>query len=264
MRVAELDRDLSAVFPQGLDRPSEFLYDRMREVTYEVLGAQAGDRVLDAAAGLGEDGQNLAALGLRVTNAEPSRKMTELAPVIAEKRGWKDYGAQVGTVRAWCERLPFADGTFQAAFCKGSLDHFDAPSAGVKEMARVTAKDGRVVLSVVNMDALGCRLLAWRDRLGRRPRTQHPGRRHHDAPPDHFTRYDAALLRAQAAEHLVIEEWRGVSLLWGVERWQRLIDGASPAWARRLLRMADGLAARVPSLADVIVVAGRPRSGDGA
>jgi SAM-dependent methyltransferase len=259
VRVADLDRDMSAVFPTGLDRDSEFLYERMRQVTYELLRARPDDRVLDAAAGLGSDGQNLAAMGLRVTNAEPSLSMNDLKLMVAEKRDWKDYGSRTTTVRAWCEKLPFPAGSFRASFCKGSLDHFDDPAAGIADMARVTAADGRVVLSVVNMESLGCRMMAWRDLLrGRRRR--HPRRRHYDAPPDHYTRYDAELLRQQAEASLHVEEWRGVSLLWGIGFWAGLLARLSEQNAARLLRLADRLANRWPALADVIVVSGRPRA----
>jgi SAM-dependent methyltransferase len=262
VRVADLDRDMSAVFPTGLDRDSEFLYDRMREVTYELLRAKPDERVLDAAAGLGSDGQNLAERGLRVLNAEPSETLNELKQMVAEKGDWKDYGNRTITVRAWAERLPFPTGTFRAAYCKGSLDHFDDPAAGIAEMARVTAADGRVVLSVVNMESLGCRLMAWRDLLAGR-RRRNPARRHYDAPPDHYTRYDAALLRQEAASFLHIEEWRGVSLFWGISPWAALISRLSERNATRLLRAADYLANRFPPLADVVILSGHPlQDGD--
>jgi SAM-dependent methyltransferase len=251
---------MSAVFPLGLERDSEFLYDRMREVTYAALAAQPGQVVLDVAAGLGEDGQRLAERGLRVINAEPSTRLTELAKLIAEQRNWKDYGSNVTTVRAWCDTLPFSERSFAAAFCKGSLDHFDDPSAGIAEMARVTESGGRVVLSVVNMESLGCRVMAWRDRFGRRRRAAHPGRRHYDAPPDHYTRYDLGLLRSEAAQHFHVEVCQGVSLMWGIEWWAQLLARLSEKRALQLLRFVDGVAARFPSVADVIVIAGRPRT----
>ena len=259
MRVSDLDRDMSAVFPTGLSRDSEFLYERMRLATYDALAARAGERVLDAAAGLGNDARDLAERGLVATNAEPSRRITELGKLIAQEQGWVDLGGQVQTVRAWSEALPFPDSCFRGAFCKGSLDHFDDPGAAIAELARVTAPDGRVVLSVVNMESLGCRIMAGLDRLGWGRRRERPGRRHYDAPPDHYTRYDPGLLREQAARHFEIEEWTGVSLLWGLHPWARLLALLSERSAQRLLRVSDWLARRLPSLADVIVVAGRPR-----
>ena len=259
MRVVDLDRDMSAVFPTGLKRDSEFLYDRMREATYDALAVCAGERVLDAAAGLGSDAQMLAKRGVYATNAEPSHRITELGKLIASERSWSDADGRIHSVRAWSEALPFLDRSFRASFCKGSLDHFDNPEGAIAELARVTQADGRVVLSVVNMDSLGCRLMSWRDRVGRRRRRRRPGRRHYDAPPDHYTRYDPGLLRRQAAAHFEIEEWTGVSLFWGIGPWARLLGQLPAPLATGLLRAADWLARRLPGLADVIVVAGRPR-----
>jgi SAM-dependent methyltransferase len=258
MRVVDLDRDMSAVFPTGLKRDSEFLYDRMREATYDALAVQAGERVLDAAAGLGSDAQELAKRGVVTTNAEPSHRITELGKLIASEREWSDAEGRIHSVRAWSEALPFPDRSFRASFCKGSLDHFDDPDGAIAELARVTQANGRVVLSVVNMDSLGCRLMAWRDRLGRR-RRRRPGRRHYDAPPDHYTRYDPGILRQQAAAHFEIEVWTGVSLLWGIAPWARLLNRLPLLLANALLRSTGWLARRLPTLADVIVVAGRPR-----
>ncbi len=248
---------MSAVFPTGLKPDSEFLYERMREATYDALAAEPGDRILDAAAGLGNDAQRLAERGLCIATAEPSRRITELAKLIARERDWKDYGSQITPVRAWSEVLPFPDRTFRGSFCKGSLDHFDDPEAAIAELARVTRAGGRIVLSVVNMDSLGCRAMAWRDRFGRR--RGRPERRHYDAPPDHYTRYDPGVLREQTSRHCEIEQWTGVSLLWGIGWWASLLAWMSERNAARLLRLADRLARRFPGLADVIVVAGPPR-----
>ena len=49
VRVTDLDRDMSAVFPVGMDPDSEYLYDRMRDVTYAALRLKPGARVLDSA-----------------------------------------------------------------------------------------------------------------------------------------------------------------------------------------------------------------------
>jgi SAM-dependent methyltransferase len=159
--------------------------------------------------------------------------------------------------RAWSEALPFRAGSFDAAFCKGALDHFDDPERCIAELARVTRADGRVVLAVANFESLGCRLQRLGDRLRGRPRTA--GRRTYHVPSDHFTRYDARVLREQVERHVVVTEWRGLSLFWGVRRWARLLARLPAPWADRLLRAADAIAARIPAWADVIVVAGRPR-----
>jgi SAM-dependent methyltransferase len=258
MRIVDLDRDHSAVFPVGMELDSEFLYDRMREVTYDALRADPGDRVVDSAAGLGHDAQNLAERGVRVINVEPSKSMNDLVPLIAEKQQWKDWGSQVSRARAWSESLPFRSRSLDAAFCKGSIDHFDDPEGAIAEMARVTREGGRVVVAVANFESLGCRLLQWRDWL--RGTRQKISRRHYHVPSDHFTRFDLPLIREQLSRHVEIEEVTGVSTLWGVPSWAVLLKRVPERVAQWLLRAADALARLRPSFADIVVIAGRPRT----
>jgi SAM-dependent methyltransferase len=255
VRVTDLDRDMSAVFPVGMDPDSEYLYDRMRDVSYAALRLKPGARVLDSAAGIGLDSQNLAERGVYATDVEPSASMTGLRPMIAEQRGWKDHGNRITRVRAWSESLPFASECFDGAFCKGSIDHFGDPEGALAEMARVTRKGGRVVVAVANFDSLGCRLLRLRDRW----RKDLSWRTHYHVPPDHFTRYDPDLIRSQVAKYVHVEEVVGISLLWGVERWANLLKAVPKPVARGLVRFVDMFARWLPSWGDLIVVAGRPR-----
>jgi SAM-dependent methyltransferase len=163
-------------------------------------------------------------------------------------------------VRAWSEALPFRSDSFDGAFCKGSLDHFDDPVACIAETARVTRPGGHVVFAVANFESLGCRILRGLDGLKRvLGQGSTSGRRHYDVPSDHFTRYDGDLLRTQLERHLVLQSWVGVSLLWGVRGWAALLDRLPGPFAQALLRVADRIARAVPGWADVIVATGRPR-----
>ena len=166
----------------------------------------------------------------------------------------REAGRPVHAVRAWCERLPFRDGSFASSFAKGSLDHFDDPASGIAELARVTAPAGRVVLSVANMDSLGCRGMARADRGARAVRRTRPGRRHCDAPADHYTRYDPDLLLRQASAALDIEIWHGVSLLWGVPWWTTLLDRLPGPLSRALLRTAEAIELREISHGEDVAV----------
>jgi len=253
MRIVDLERDMSDVIPTATSRDSNFLFGRMTAATLAATRSSAGARVLDAAGGLGQDSRELAQCGAVVFCAEPSRRMEALGRLLDERSG----SAPTAWVRAWSETLPFADASFDAAFCKGALDHFDDPSACIGELARVVRPGGRVVLAVANFASLGCRAQRWLDAASR---LQPPGRRNYHVPSDHFTRYDPELLRAQASTHLVVEEWLGISLLWGVRAWVTLLERLAERPAARLLSAADALARRLPALADVLIVAGRPRS----
>ncbi len=257
MRVVDLDHDMSDVIPTATSIDSDFLFQRMEDATLDALRARPGTRMLDCAAGVGQDGRRLANEGVWAVGTEPSQRMMALAQLQDAEHRAERAGA-VQRVRAWTEVLPFRQDCFDGAFCKGALDHFDDPVGCVREMARVTALQGRVVLAVANFDSLGCRLARLRDRFGRG--RDSAGRRHYDVPSDHFTRYDPQLLREQVKPYISVEDWTGVSLLWGVPTWAALLDRLPKAWAERLLRLADAVAQRFPALADVIVVAGRPCS----
>jgi SAM-dependent methyltransferase len=275
VRVADLDRDMRDVIPTGSTRESEFLFARMAERTLRATRAGAGERVLDVAAGLGQDACALAARGAFAVAAEPSSRMTALAKLVqqgpAARHGEAGRSATLRTgslpapppvwVRAWSGELPFAAASFDAVLCKGSLDHFDRPRAAIAEMARVAKPTGRVVLAIANFESAACRAARRLDALREGwLRCELPrGRRHYDVPHDHFTRYDLALMREQAGEWVDLDLVEGVSLAWGFPGWSRAVGRLPAVAARAALQALDALARRLPSLADVVVLAGRPR-----
>ena len=257
MRVVDLDRDMSDVIPTGTTADSEYLFERMTAATLDACRPGPGCRALDVASGMGQDAIALRDAGCSVVGAEPSERMTAWARMKSAERD----GPVPDWIRAWGDALPFADDSFDASFCKGALDHFDQPDRAIAEMARVTRPDGRVVLAIANFESLSCRLARWTDDLrelvlGREVRR---GRRHYDVPSDHFTRYELGLMREQLGAVVEIEEVTGVSLAWGLPVWTRLVGRLPAPLATRILRALDALARRVPQLADVIVLSGRPR-----
>ncbi|HKJ24641.1 MAG TPA: methyltransferase domain-containing protein [Myxococcota bacterium] len=258
MRVVDLDRDMSDVIPTGTTRDSEYLFARMTEETLAQTHPGEGRRILDVASGVGQDAIALQARGARVVGAEPSRRMIGLAALQAAKSD----GALPRWVRCWSDGLPFADGAFDAALCKGALDHFDRPELAISEMARVVRPGGRVVLAIANFDSLACRASrAWDDLHERR--LGHParrGRRGYDVPSDHFTRYEIDLMREQASRHVDLDVVEGISVGWGLPAWTRVTDRLPGFVVGPALRALDALARAVPAWADVIVLAGAPRA----
>jgi ubiquinone/menaquinone biosynthesis C-methylase UbiE len=260
MRVVDLDRDMSDVIPTGMSPDSEFLFARMTEVTLDATCADPGRLVLDVASGVGQDSVELARGGARVVGAEPSARMTAMAEIFgAEKLAPGETGPT--WVRGWADALPFEQDSFDAAFCKGAMDHFDTPEAAIAEMARVTRRDGRVVLAIANFDSLACRATraidAFReDWLGWGPLR---GRRGYDTPSDHFTRYELDLMKEQATRYLEIETVQGVSIGWGLPGWAPLVCKLPRSLAWAMLRGLDALARQFPTLSDVVVLVGRPR-----
>jgi SAM-dependent methyltransferase len=258
MRVVDLDRDMSDVIPTGTTRDSQFLFERMTEVTLGFAEPGPGRRILDVASGFGQDSIALAARGASVVGAEPSARMTAWARLVSEKQA--DAVALPRWVRGWSDALPFRSGSFDASLCKGAIDHFDRPERAIAEMARVTKPTGRVVLAIANFESLACRLARFEDACAAWGGAQHGrGRRHYDVPADHFTRYDVGLMREQAARWLDLERVQGVSLGWGFGRWTRAVERLPERFAARALRTLDAWAARTPEWADVVVLVGRPR-----
>jgi len=257
MRVVDLDRDMSDVIPTGLTADSQFLFERMTQVTLAMAQPGPGRRILDVASGVGQDSIELAARGASVVGAEPSRRMIGMAEVFAEKKS----GPMPSWVRGWSDSLPFATGTFDACICKGAMDHFDCPERAIAEMARVTSTHGRVVLAIANFESLACRMAHALDEL----RQDVFGwgvvreRRGYDAPSDHFTRYEVALMREQMSRHLDLVSLQGISVGWGMPGWSKSVDRLPSSVAGACLRTFDRLARAAPTLSDVIVLVGHPR-----
>jgi len=262
MRVVDLDRDMSDVIPAGSTPDSDYLFERMTHRTLDLADSRPGRRVLDVASGVGQDVIALASRGATAVGAEPSQRMTGLAQLVAERRS----GPLPLWVRGWSDALPFANDCFDASICKGAIDHFDRPGAAIAEMARVTRPGGRVVLAIANFESLACRAGRAQDALARDLLRRPPerGRRGYDAPSDHFTRYDLALMREQASRHLQLERVEGISLGWGMPGWSRALGGLPGGLATLALRALDWIARRAPSLADVVVLAGHPQRTGGA
>jgi SAM-dependent methyltransferase len=256
VRVVDLDRDMADVIPTGTTRDSEYLFARMTEATLDLARA-GGARILDVASGFGQDSALLAAEGSWVVGAEPSARMLGWARLASSRA----RGAKVRFVRAWSDALPFANASFDAVVCKGALDHFDRPETAIAEMARVAKPQGHVVLAIANFESLACRAARGVDDvreqwLGQPVRR---GRRHYDVPADHFTRYDLALMREQVSRAVAIERVEGVSLGWGFPGWTRAVERLPAPVAGAVLSALDALARRLPQLADVVVLCGRPR-----
>jgi len=266
MRLVDLDRDMSDVIPTGTTRDSQYVFDRMTRATLAATHPGPGRRILDVASGFGQDAIELQAQGAWVVGAEPSERMMAWTRM----KSGEASGSVPAWVQAWGDVLPFADDSFDAAFCKGALDHFDQPDTAIAEMARVTRPGGRVVLTIANYDSFTCRASRAADdveELGLK-RPMRRGRRHYDVPNDHFTRYDLELMREQLSAHVEIDHVEGLSLAWGLPLWTRSVGHLPEAVADTVLRGLDWIAGRAPALADVLVLAGSPKrnkstSGDG-
>lgn len=115
-----------------------------RKQAVRLVGARAGDRVLDVACGTGDFSRMFLSAGVAgVVGCDFAHEMLALADTT--RRG-QLTGARV----AWCEadaqQLPFRSSHFSVVSCAFGVRNFADLDAGLREMYRVTAPGGRVVI----------------------------------------------------------------------------------------------------------------------
>jgi ubiquinone/menaquinone biosynthesis C-methylase UbiE len=116
--------------------------ERALQMIVEAAGADPDDTVLDVACGPGLVVCAFAphvreAVGIDVTPA-----MLERARTLAAEKGLSNVSWRQGDVYS----LPFADGSFTIVTTRFSFHHFLDPAAVLREMARVCAPQGRIVV----------------------------------------------------------------------------------------------------------------------
>jgi SAM-dependent methyltransferase len=137
----------------------------MAEWVPRLLDAAAvgpGDRVLDVACGTGVVARTAAASvgpGGRVTGLDVNPGMLAVARRLAPAIECREGEA---------EKLPFADGSFDAALCQFGLMFFADRAAALREMMRVLAPDGRLAVSVFDSLESNAAYGAMAGVLGRR------------------------------------------------------------------------------------------------
>jgi demethylmenaquinone methyltransferase/2-methoxy-6-polyprenyl-1,4-benzoquinol methylase len=108
-----------------------------RRRTREALSLEAGERVLDLAAGTGVSTLELARSGATAIGADFSVGMLRVG---------RKARPSVPLVAADALALPFADGSFDAVTISFGLRNIVDPAAALREMARVTKPGGRLVV----------------------------------------------------------------------------------------------------------------------
>ncbi|HJR19465.1 MAG TPA: methyltransferase domain-containing protein [Actinomycetota bacterium] len=106
----------------------------------DAIGAERGGHVLEVGTGTGLHARWLLEnTPARVTALDASEPMLGIA-----SQRLADHGGRVALGIADAHDLPFGDGTFDSAFCSGTLHHLSSPGRGIAELARVTRPGGRV------------------------------------------------------------------------------------------------------------------------
>lgn len=124
---------------------------RYKRQSYELLAARAGDALLDAGCGAGDDVRALARL------VGPTGRVTGIdfrEDVIAEARlrGATDTNTTFEVADVY--QLPFAAATFDGCRAERVFQHLLDPAAALAELLRVTRPGGRVVAGDADWDTL--------------------------------------------------------------------------------------------------------------
>lgn len=150
------------------------------EAMAEAIRAAEGGRVLEVGTGTGLHARwLLERTPVEYVGVDASAAMLRIA---GTRLGPAGDRARFGIADA--HRLPFDDESFDSAFCSGTLHHLSDPARGLRELARVVRRGGRVAAmepnwkfpSVLLVGALNraernvfkispARLLAWTDGL---------------------------------------------------------------------------------------------------
>lgn len=102
-------------------------------------GVRAGDRVVDIGCGPGSAAREAARRGAAVTGVDPAPVMLRLARLLS--------GGAVTYLEGAAEALPLADGSATAAWAISSAHHWSDLAAGLREIHRVLAPGGRLVVA---------------------------------------------------------------------------------------------------------------------
>jgi 2-polyprenyl-6-hydroxyphenyl methylase/3-demethylubiquinone-9 3-methyltransferase len=231
-----------AIVPQGGDTAAPRNLERRLRLLESLLPGLSGLRLLDAGCGAGEYVRALAARGADVQGIEvEASKLTAADARVAGR-------IQQGDL----ERTGFDAGRFDAVLLNEVLEHVPDDAAGLREMHRILAPRGSLVVFSPN------RLHPFETHgvFARRS-----GRRISHATP--FVPWIPVAIGRRFLRYWARNYWPGElrellrSAGFRIERWGFLwptfenISGAQPAWMRRLtpvLRAASGLAERTPGL----------------
>jgi SAM-dependent methyltransferase len=236
-------------WPSGPD--ATFFHQRVHEVTTSIAAAGAAGRILEVGCGDAVCSERLSAMGFACFALEPSASMIATAGERLKQRG-----CRVVMVRAVAEHAPFRNRSFDRVLSDASIDHMGDPQRAIAEMARLLQADGRLIIGVVNYGGLGIRCSRVLYRLGRAAGWIGPERRlfwDSPVPYEHTFECTYARLVDLCESHLRLEHVRGISIGFGFPGWGTCLSLLPRPVAGVLVRCLDGLAHRLPWIADYIV-----------
>jgi ubiquinone/menaquinone biosynthesis C-methylase UbiE len=114
--------------------------DPVQRESLAALDLTADDRMLDVGCGTGAASRAAAATAGTVVGIDLSPKMIQQAVGLAD--GIENVRFEV----ADAEQLPFGDHEFTSVLCSNAFHHYPDPLRATREMARVLAPGGRLVI----------------------------------------------------------------------------------------------------------------------
>jgi ubiquinone/menaquinone biosynthesis C-methylase UbiE len=126
--------------------------DPVQRESIEALQLGAEDRLLDVGCGTGAASRSAASVAASVVGIDLSPEMIRQARELASGQ------ANVHFEIADSEHLPFDEGAFTAVVCSNSFHHYPDPGRAVREMTRVLAPGGRLVLGDACSDRTAARI----------------------------------------------------------------------------------------------------------
>src|SRR5262245_44775952 len=117
--------------------------DDFNDFLRETLRRRAGNRILDVGCGEGIAETHIGRLHVSQMRLFGVDLMIERVMVARHEAA--SHNQRVGYAAADACNLPFKDGAFDSTFCVAVLQHVTDAESAVREMARVTTADGRVV-----------------------------------------------------------------------------------------------------------------------
>ncbi|MFA5368281.1 MAG: methyltransferase domain-containing protein [Dehalococcoidia bacterium] len=156
--------------------------------------------------------------------------------------------------------MPFKNRSLDKIICKGALDHFADMPKTMFDMAQALKPTGSAIIAIANFDSLSCKIgRNWFPivkKLYRQTGDRHPWQ----PPEDHNYKFDCPILKSTVANDFKIQKIKGMSLLWTAPYWGKILSLMPKRLSNGILKTLDGIACRLPSLSDVIIIKVAPKT----